>query len=75
MTFIPVDGSVSGPKQPEDPNGYGTRYGGRVAVQGGRWTCSGCGRSEAADDPHHAAQHHGRECLAVSFNAPGDAAA
>ncbi|MET9559969.1 MULTISPECIES: hypothetical protein [Streptomyces] len=51
MTFIPVDGSVSGPKQPEDPNGYGTRYGGRVAVQGGR------------------------ECLAVSFNAPGDAAA
>ncbi|UPZ28145.1 hypothetical protein MUK60_10145 [Streptomyces sp. LRE541] len=67
MTFTPVDGSVSGPKQPEDPTGYGTRYGGRVAVQGGRWACSGCGRSEAADDPHHAAQHHGRECLAVSY--------
>ena len=66
---VGVDGVYDAPKQPENPGGYGTRYGGRVAVQGGAWSCTGCGRSSApAGDVHHDAQHHAAECLAVGLN-------
>ncbi|MBZ6252180.1 hypothetical protein KVH27_27925 [Streptomyces olivaceus] len=55
------------PKQAETHDGYGTRTGGLVTVAGDRWSCSGCGKSEAASDAHHAAQYHAAECLSVGF--------
>ncbi|MET7639342.1 hypothetical protein [Streptomyces sp. NPDC005438] len=65
------------PRQDESGDGYGTRMGGRVTVQGGRWSCTGCGKRDVpAEDAHHAAQRHAADCLSVGFtNAPGGAAA
>lgn len=55
------------PKQEESPTGYGARTGGMVTVADGRWSCTGCRKSESDQDPHHAAQIHAAACLAAGF--------
>ncbi|MCP9990026.1 hypothetical protein LUX09_05260 [Streptomyces albogriseolus] len=64
---MPGEPAARPPKQDES-EGYGTRYGGLVTVQGDTWSCTGCGRTDApAGDVHHDAQRHATECLAVSY--------
>ncbi|MFJ7242835.1 hypothetical protein ACIQWB_37745 [Streptomyces olivaceus] len=55
------------PKQAECADGYGTRTGGSVTVQGDTWSCTGCHNSATAEDPHHAAQQHAADCLSVGI--------